>query len=66
MNQINSYKISMCAEDYFEQNSWAVINALITAQQLTKIEKQLKQIHLTTADGCELLTMPWCQLLIND
>ncbi|PIT15095.1 hypothetical protein BGI32_06245 [Snodgrassella alvi] len=56
----------MYTKDYFEQNGYAVINALITPQQLTEIEQQLEQVNLTTAGNRELLTLPWCQLLAND
>lgn len=50
----------MKIRDYFEHNGYAVINDLITPQQLTDIEQQLEQINLTTAGSRELLTQPWC------
>ena len=39
----------MKIRDCFEQNGYAVINDLITPQQLTDIEQQLEHINLTTA-----------------
>lgn len=46
--------------DCFEHNGYAVINDLMTPQQLTDIEQQLEQINLTTIGSRELLTQPWC------
>nr|WP_279039473.1 phytanoyl-CoA dioxygenase family protein [Snodgrassella alvi] len=56
----------MKIRDCFEQNGYAVINDLITPQQLTDIEQQLEQINLITAGSRELLTQPWCQILANN
>ena len=49
----------MKIRDCFEHNGYAVINDLITPQQLTDIEQQLEQINLTIAGSRELLTQPW-------
>ena len=50
----------MKIRDCFEHNGYAVINDLITPQQLTDIEQQLEQIDLTTIGSREFLTQPWC------
>ncbi|NUE66532.1 hypothetical protein [Snodgrassella sp. ESL0253] len=55
----------MYTKDYFEQNGYAVINALITPQQLTEIEQQLEQVNLTTAGSRELLTLPGASYLLT-